>query len=72
MTRHIVPEPVGHYGKRNTASHRRTKTVKKKKKKTKKQQQQKKHLASEEGENREMSIEFQSCTMTSSGHLPYT
>ena len=33
MTRHIVPEPLGHYGKWNTASHRRTKTVEKKKKK---------------------------------------
>ena len=38
LTRNIVHEPLGHYGKWNRASHRRTKTVKKKKKtkKTKK------------------------------------
>ena len=47
LTRNIVHEPLGHYGKWNRASHRRTKTVKKKKK-------QKKHLALEEEENREM------------------
>ena len=53
LTRHIVHEPLGHYGKWNRASHRRTKTVKKRKtKKTNKQK--KKHLALEEGENREM------------------
>ena len=36
MTRYIVHEPLGHYGKWNTAGHRRTKTVKKKKKKDQK------------------------------------
>ena len=43
MTRYIVHEPLGHYGKWNTASHRRTKTVKKKKKKRPKNNNNKKN-----------------------------